>query len=307
MNAPCRRHRAPYDILRAQDLILHADLPKKLRDTLAELVAHIRRGDPTAAITAHFDTLASALGCSTKTISRHLQQLEEAGWIRLGDQGRVGQRGRFRSGRFSGRPVYPTELLLDRCELQLAGKATMAPQDKMSDGHTLTVNPITNRQPPLSDKGIPADLKFLEGKLQRWGIFALMRLASQAGKRLGDIVAVAAVHLAKLELTGRRLFAYLKKLATNERDYAFEARQRQQQVQENAQQAAQADAAANFKAEHAGRVLAAPDGSVVVEIEPSAEFARIVKPGRTSGSTPLTTALVDELQRALAAGKLVAA
>lgn len=70
----------PYDILRAHDLVLvHPDIPAKLRLTMQVLVAHINRFNPCAEILVDVSTIAEEIDRDRKTVCRHLYELEVLG------------------------------------------------------------------------------------------------------------------------------------------------------------------------------------------------------------------------------------
>jgi len=82
---------------------------------------------------------------------------------------------------------------------------------------------------------VPEDLTLLHLRgLQPKQIFKLMALATARQKRLGDVVAVMAGYLGKL--SGRALFAYVVRLLSVDKDYAYLRRQAAEADQEKARQ-----------------------------------------------------------------------
>jgi DNA-binding PadR family transcriptional regulator len=73
----------------------------------------------------------------------------------------------------------------------------------------------------IEGRKIPQDLAWLveENKLQIGGLLKLMKMAREQGKRLSDIVTVCIHALRKI--TGRALYAYLRKLINKEYDFAY--------------------------------------------------------------------------------------
>jgi len=78
----------------------------------------------------------------------------------------------------------------------------------------------------IEGKSVPKELVWLvqDCGLSLSGLFSLMKQARNKNKLLSDVVECVKQYLGKLE--GRALFAYLSKLISLERDFAWEVRQR---------------------------------------------------------------------------------
>lgn len=275
--APTKKY-FPITIYRAMEsALLSSDLPAKLRATMSALAAYADRHQPTKPITVEQETLAERLGRSSKTISRHLDDLVALGWIEKSEQRRRGRTGRFNSGRFAGCIFVLTAQTISA--LGLAPSLTKE-KDKMSDGYTGSELTSTNRQPAQRIKsGLPTDLSWLAERMDTPGIFALMKKATQHGKRLSDISAVVRPHLEKRGLQGRRLFAYLAKLATGERCFQVDA-QRQKAAELEVENAKVLTTEANeFRAQYAGKLLKSTDGRTTIFVERNGQSALVEKDG----------------------------
>lgn len=296
----------PIDIYSAMQRALTAStLPAKLRGTVAALATYADRKQPAKPIRVQQATLAATLGRDVRTIARHLADLETRGWIAKAPQQRVGRithRGRpFVSGRFAG-------CLLTLTDAAIAALGLDRAAGKMSDGHTGSELTPTDRQPaPRAERGLPADVAPLSGRLQQPGIFALMKKCTQHGKRLGDIVAVALARIDQLGLTGARLFAYLTKLATGARCFAVDAARLRDAHTDAQQGRVVAQQVAAFRAAQAGRTLVSRDGRTTVQLDGSGTSAQLRKPSGTSTLPLYTDDQVRVLVDAIAAGQLLPA
>lgn len=232
------------------------DLPDGYLRVLVRIIKKISIARPTTPIVAARGTLARESGKSVETVGRVVRWLEERGLIERQQVARRGLCG-------SSSPITPTRALLEALHLcEPSARASQAVQAQTSS----TQHAPTQPRPAfirLGEHSIPADLAFLhhDNALPVTGILALMRLARDSGKRLSDVVMATRRYLERL--SGRSLFAYLRRLVLAERDFAAVA---QEDLREH--QSAQQRARLEHKAlELKGRVFRSRDRRTLVVVE----------------------------------------
>lgn len=93
---PTKPKNLPSRILRAIDNAMHvANLPRKLRPTIAAICRHVSQSRPFDTVFAKKETLAARTGASVETIYRHLHALKADGLIEVLEQERKSRNGRF--------------------------------------------------------------------------------------------------------------------------------------------------------------------------------------------------------------------
>jgi len=106
--------------------------------------------------------------------------------------------------------------------LQVHSLLTKKQSDEARASTSTKTKTASQRQMTVIDgKVIPNDLVWMtrERGLPATGILRLMKLASKAGKRLSDIVTLCKAALASLR--GKALFAYVRALIKQDKDYAY--------------------------------------------------------------------------------------
>lgn len=251
LTAPARKN-IPLRILRAIDNALHlSGLPRCLRATFAELARYVPQSSPFDTIFAHKEKIADRIGASSRTVFRHLVELNDAGLIERLEQERKSRNGRFSVARVRLTP-RGAELL------GLAVDNLSSPHDIVATGQSLTEPTVSKNQPPAGAGTVPGDLTIIAAQgVTRAGIFALMGKATKNGKRLADIVTAKGEHLR--ERRGGRLFAYLAALAEGPTCFATAAAAIRQQGR---------------VASYANRRYAGPGGIVVRIFDGVAEVMR---------------------------------
>lgn len=289
----------PNRILKAFDNAKHIiGLPRGVKDTLAELCRFISQKEPFATIFAHKDRIAQRIGASERTVYRHLNKIEEEGLIEVLEQERKSRNGRFAVARIrltrkaaamlgfiaaDDVLIEPEQAAENTAEINVIHKQ---PNDKMSDGHTLTEPTIAKSQRPAQLKnGLPQDLSWLTANgLSRAGIFKLMGKAKCKGKRLSDIVLACHAYLSPL--TGGRLFTYLAKLADGPTDFAVAAAgERKRQAERQAQEAMQRKCRM-FRERFKNTALTDRAQTTLYLIDERAQYVQVIGPG-IQGTQPL--------------------
>lgn len=179
-----------------------------------------------------------------------------------------------------------------------------SPSDKMACGHTLSVPTYSKNHPrQRTENGLPIDLTWMTANgLSRAGIFKLMGIAKNHGKRLSDIVTV--VHQYICELKGGKLYAYLAKLAAGPTDFSVAAateRHRQVSIGKARIQARKEEV---FRVRFSGTSLTNQSQTRLYVIDGNARFAQIYGAGY-----PITVPLTDltEWIERIESGRLVLA
>ncbi|MFC4423539.1 hypothetical protein [Cupriavidus pampae] len=289
--------RLPYIVLQANHRARSlTTLPRRARNTLAAIALTVDQHQPLRSVFARRPYLANRAGQSLRTLQRGLTDLLAAGMIRSEDE-----QNRKGSGEFAGRFIYLTEMaarllgflqpLPSRDEAK-----TDIPSSADQPSATLSGRSLYRfYQGPSSQKRQPGDLPEDVKPLQAMGfskfyIFALMRSARvEHGKRLGDIVAVAAKLIAKAKYPR----AYLATLLRSPTDFGFLARQRRDAANRAIATAEAAQAHAELQARIAGQVFyerdattryaVSTDGTTLTVRDPQEVADRIAGPGWIAG------------------------
>ncbi len=221
-------------------------LPDGFWRVVTRLVKKISVSSPYQAIFARRDTLARESGKSVETVGRALRWLEDEGFITRQQKARPGLRG-------SEAHLHPTHKLINALGLgqkrncpapnpapavDLELSTEDAPSTVKNDAsvsalqvHSLltkkqsretraSTSHKTRTATVVDGKVIPNELVWMakERGLAATGVLRLMKLATKAGHRLSDIVALCNASLAPLQ--GKALFAYVRKLISQNKDYS---------------------------------------------------------------------------------------
>lgn len=219
----------------ALDRLNCLDLSRTARQALWAILAFCNSKQPKRNIYPSRDTLLRACPCmSERTLYRGLALLEKAGYI-VRRQLRK-QIGRWRTGEFHLSVINLTDKALallglnavihnDRPASLADGYKEERSKEKRQSLKRATEKPaIETSAPRLPSSRVPKDLEILLAHgLRRTGIWKLMRLATQSGKRLSDIVAVIRHRLSAIYGDGS-VYAYLHSLIRKDLDYAHAAK-----------------------------------------------------------------------------------
>ncbi len=227
------------------------DLPDGYMRVLLRIIKKINLKRLNSPIVASRGKIAAESGKSVETVGRVIKWLEDRGLVRRSQIARPGLRG-------SSSPLIPTKALLDALLLSNApakkpelddpsagqedGASLTGSSSKTSetyphqsaalgvsgDGSKSMGQPLNNPSENIRHAGafvridgatIPTDLAWLvqNQHLRATGVLALMAMAKQAKQRLSDVVAATKKYL--VGLSGRELYAYLRALISNGRDY----------------------------------------------------------------------------------------
>ena len=315
--APSKSKYLPNRILRAIDAAMHSgSLPRRLRPTLAQLVRFVSQDRPFETIFAKKETIALRTDSSVETIYRHLSALRELGLIETLDQERKSRNGRYAVSRIrltakcaelvglvssAEQPLPETvleaapvlfEASVSQSEPPACGSATSEvihnpPSVKMTCRHTLTEPTISKSQPTRrTQNGLPMDLTWLtRNGLSRSGIFKLMSIAKQAGKRLSDVV--TAVYDRIESIKGARLYAYLKALASGPTDFAVAAANARRAIEATKQEQRDRAKVALFRQRFRGTALTNRAQTKLFVIDDKCAFVQVHSRNRVLGSSPL--------------------
>ncbi|WOB11216.1 hypothetical protein [Piscinibacter gummiphilus] len=207
-------------IARCMDPAFPVKLNAPERVALATLLRRVEAKDGSASFWVKRCNLAELFEKVERTVSNWLQALEDAGLI-------VKEQGRTRWGNFSCITVCLTEAATKLLGLQ---EASSSIRKKTSAGHKEGFNRDSLYERHLAEpartlstagrsgnRSVPDDcLPLLDLGLSESAVFKLMRICTEHKKRLGSIVT------ARLEAIrgSRNRFAYLRKLASDNIDYA---------------------------------------------------------------------------------------
>lgn len=281
------------------------DMPDGFLRVVFRLLKKINLANPLSPITARRETLAREAGRSVETVGRALRWLEDAGLIQREKKAAPGLKG-------SKSLIHPTQRLIDALGFAWTYPQNGATPPAQIDAsvsaplkHSLTkpscgdpAKPAT-QNPGLSQatvrvqgRAIPADLAWMARQgLSVIGILTLMKLASQSGKRLSDVVAVTRGYLDRLR--GKALFAYIRKLLQQDKDYAWLARRRQDEAAQGMIEQQAHELVERKAVEWIGRRFHRKDGAVI-EIEAGGRFR--VTAGREVRVGRIDLALVEAVQ-----------
>ncbi len=203
------------------------DIPATTFRVLLALLSRIDRKQPDAEFSACGLRCADEAGANRKTFSRAIERFETCGWIE-----RAGG-GRRPSGRFGAMRFRLTGDLLDLIAKAFTGNAAGTPpktpprEAGMSHGYLSTCNLSEDQKGPRIERAtnpVPDDLKPLERfGIEAPAIWKLVGLASKAGHRLANLVAIAVPYMERAQLAGKRAYCYLLTMTKRASDYASRA------------------------------------------------------------------------------------
>lgn len=220
-----------------------------LRDcwVLIQLIRNISLDDPFAPVAIRKTTLARQIGCSQATVYRSLAKIEEAGWIA---RSQVKSR---RTGFQVGCCVFSAEAVAwlgvgepvrreaprrssvrDACSTSVELRSQLSTKGQPASAEGL----VKEHKTTNAEDRVPPDVRWLVGSKQvsALGVFALMREATKHGHRLSD---VASAYRPAIE-RATDAFAFVKRLVSQPRDFAYVAAQQRERDARAERQARQA-------------------------------------------------------------------
>lgn len=234
----------PYVITRACTALPHTPAFRTLPDgflrVVLRIVQKINIKSPFAGIFASRATIAEESGKSTDTVHRAVKWLEDNGFIERERKAFFGNRG-------STSLITPTHNFLHALNIVNAEGKTGATDSSPSPGAggskegakppacIPTARPNEKRTSFVKICGVsvPGDLAWLcEKGVSAYGVLALMRSASNVQQRLSDVMTTARRYVE--DLSGREIFAYVKKLLACGRDFSQVAKE-SEEIQKTAE------------------------------------------------------------------------
>lgn len=260
------------------------DLPDGYIRVVVRIIKKIRLSCLKSPIYASRSTIAQESGKSVETVGRVVKWLEERNLIEREQIARRGLKG-------SSSPIRPTDRLLEALTLRQQPTSPLdttvshvTPEDEVihspegpspvrADGSKSTHQKQSKEIHPASPApfvkiegcALPTELTWLvtRNALKATGVLSLMKLASSKKQRLSDVVQASRKYLEGL--TDRGLFAYLRKLVMQDRDYRAVV---QQDVQAQADVQMKARVASK-SVELEGRAYRTRDGKIQVFVRPN--------------------------------------
>ena len=243
------------------------DMPDGFIRITLRLIKKINLKCPTAAIFASRGTIAVESGKSIETVQRAIKWLESRGLIEREQKANLGQRG-------SKSPIYPTQLLLTSLGLFDAPSRPQSEHRETNSDHLnscAAAHPATSVEPQGQKKRfervgnltLPADLAWLSTSngMPATGVLLLMKKAKEVQQRLSDVVNTTKPYLEKLH--GRQLFAYIKTLLSNGKDFG--------QIARNSEESEKTEQMSEYLRNKAdlleGRSFSTKDGSLQIKVE----------------------------------------
>lgn len=277
------------------------EMPDGYLRVLIRIIKKINVRKPLSAVVAARTTIAKESGKSVETVQRVVRWLEEQGMIERAQKARQGLRG-------SSSPITPKLKLLESLGLTDAD-GTVLTSNNLRGQHAAPTPSGSNRvadEPSKPDrssdfiriegKAIPCDLAWLAHKqgLSATAILKLMSISMMVAKQpLSRVVQATSQYLSGLR--GGALFAYILKLLSSGRDFAWQTNQVQQQHIAAQQRERLADKAAELDGQ---RFVSRKDASTTYEVMATG-YLRVINAG-VSVVKPLTEAFLE----ALSAGKV---
>lgn len=272
------------------------DMPDGYLRVLIRIIKKLNVRKPLSAVVAARTTIARESGKSVETVQRVVRWMEEQGMIERTQKARQGLRG-------SSSPITPKLKLLECLGLTddsgkplnsnnlrgLRGAQTPANNDEPS-----AMTPDRGRGQEfvrISGKAIPSDLAWLSLKqgLSATAILKLMSVSMMVAKQpLSKVVAATSVYLQGLR--GGALFAYILKLLSSGRDFAWKTEEAQLRHIAEQQRQRIADKAAELAGQ---RFVSRKDTSTTYEVLETG-YLRVFRAG-VSVVKPLTEAFLDAL------------
>lgn len=300
----------PMAIMRAcaaiEEISIFQDMPDSYFTPMLRLVKKLSVSSPFQPIYAKRETLAKESRKSTETIGRLLRWLEDRELITRNQKARPGLRG-------STSHIQPTQKLITL--LGLDGKNTgsacstggsiSAKQNinlkKQSEEIGFSKNSDKTADPTLikrqflfvDGKKIPVDLVWIvkEGNLRATGVLQLMKLAKDSGKRLSDVVQITRKYLNPLK--GRALYAYIRSLLLQNKDYGYLIRSENDIETKQQQLIQQKELLARKASEWIGRRFKSLDGSMSYTVD-RYSFVEWECNGKR-GSQPLSMKFIEDV------------
>ena len=303
----------PLSVLRGcatvDELEAFREMPDGYLRVLLRVVKKIDVCTPTKPIFARRDTLASESGKSCETVGRALRWLEENGFIN-----RIQVTRKFLRG--SDSHIHPTRKLIDA--LGFGHQKTMPTEQESktppvkNDGslsalhkpiniHKQSLEPVdksdskSNPFIRIGGKSVPKDLAWLveENRLKVTAVLCLMRLAKQGGKMLSDVVAVSRECL--LRLHGHNLFAYLRTLIQQNKDFKFIREQQTAKNDETLLAQRHKELLARKAQEWAGRVFKSRKGDRTFQVRKGG-FIDVLQGGKFIFSEDISMGFLDAFE-----------
>lgn len=245
----------PAPIYRATYLASRANFPIPLTDAerclLLELIGRVDARDGQTEFWVRSENIAAAIGKSLRTIGSIMAQLVDKGIIE-----KEQRRGRW--GSFSSLTCRLTARAADLLGLTKAAPPLPAFANRKKTADALSVKPDNVSQTkalPAFQKNsqqLPSDLQVLfELGISMPGIFKLMRMCTQSGRRLGTVVE------SNLEAIkqARNRYAYLVRLLTSSEQRCEPTAEDQQQQRQKAVSEKRRQLACRWFRTPKGRVL----------------------------------------------------
>jgi hypothetical protein len=260
------------------------DLPDGYLRIIIRLIKKISIRNPSQAIVVARETLAEESGKSIETVHRAIRWLEDRGLIQRAQRARPGLKG-------SSSPIYPTPALIEAIGInEPVDKSSCHPNaSSVSHDTSKSIRKTTVSEKEQSSRtcvriagfSVPSDLAWLcKRGLKPTAVLLLMKLAGRMKQRLSDVVQVSMRYLQPLH--GHRLFAYLRKLVSIDRDYAWLAKQSANEARRN-QEKSQLDAAQQSLV---GKSFVTRDGETSFYVE-SNGLLSVVRSGAFIGCRPM--------------------
>lgn len=281
-------------------------LDRSDRCALIEVVRCISKDRPRDPVFIRRDTLAVRLDCSLATVTRTLARLEELGWI-VRDQVKSRIRG-FQVG----------SICLSDEAFKLLGFDTQEAlrQSPMTDACSISFKQSLKRQPEhvgpsdfprakvpakQGTASLPSSLSWLLSGMTPWAVCKLMSIARSRGVMLE----VVTNQCQKQIQAAQNMFAYVKTLLKQDKDWAYIAQQSSTNQEAETQKADEHRKWEEQKSALEGKSFIGGDG-VVRRVSEGAvtlfSLEEACKPlGMSQGSRPITEAFVQ----AISDGRLV--
>jgi hypothetical protein len=284
------------------------DLPAGTFRVLLAIISRVPRQDPGVPFIARASRCAEDASISTKTVSRAILRFVNEGWLEA--KGERLPSGQYAAGSYRVTGALLAVLdggamgsaqdarYADLITQELAAKTIQSlPLDnnvpRLSNVDLQIKEDQTRQSPPqqsiepsvredlfIKDKAqknhphftpLPEDVAPLEGiGIHPLMAYRLMGMATSAGHRLGDVVALALPHLSRLALTGWRAYRYLVRMISKKVAYA----ERAVDVRENQVRKKEASFLEDAAQRYDGQRFVAPNGSNITIMKGRAEIVK---------------------------------
>jgi predicted DNA-binding protein (UPF0251 family) len=218
---------------------VHPEFRSLSRETLGvmlSLVARLSHFKPAMVFAARADRCAQEVGVSRKTFARAINRFIGAGWLTEAGGGRTPS-GRFGAFRYRFTQDFLALLGLDEVRRKptrtTLSHGSLSIDVHLKEDHVPAATPTT----PPAINPLPQDVQPLAARgVHPLLVYRLMGMATRAGYRLGDVVAVALPYLQKIGATGWRAYRYLESMLTKGVGYQGRAESLRDQEQRQRQQ-----------------------------------------------------------------------